>query len=227
MPTIVERTGWLGRLADSRESFFTDFSGTESPLSEGGVWQRTGSLWTQVDKSSGVAIGTQGNGGLFDDSYAFVPRFSPGSYRCDATIKKGAPSGTMEVEILGFFDDSPSAPGRPTFARGYECNYSFSGAYTDIRRWEGDGTIAISNYTEMNTNLGVTSPNDGDVLRADFLVTGQSLTINVYLNNVLKNTATDNPARWLCGGFGVAFYREPGSAASSEYGFHDFLVVKL
>ena len=44
---------------DGGTSYATEFSGTESPISEGGAWTHLGLDWTLVDTAGGIAYGTQ------------------------------------------------------------------------------------------------------------------------------------------------------------------------
>src|SRR5262245_9498429 len=63
--------------AGGGKSYSTEFDGIENPLSEGGVWSHVGLDWRNVEKSGGIAYGTQTGTGGYDDSYAVLSGFPP------------------------------------------------------------------------------------------------------------------------------------------------------
>lgn len=173
--------------------YTTNFDGTENPLSEGGVWSNSGGDWTYVQKSGGLAYGTQTGTGGYDDSYAVLSGFAPdhsawGIVQIDPAIDR---SCTHEVEILLRWADSAG------IARGYECNISFDGGYAEIVRWNGPK----GDFTPLASGYVAGGIKNGDVYKAT--VVGNVITI--YLNDVELARATD--ATFATGNPGVGFFR--------------------
>jgi hypothetical protein len=115
------------------QQYATTFDCAESPISECGAWSHVGLGWTTVVTEGGFAHGTETGLGGYDDSYAHLSGFSP-SQAAGATYHRPASldgSCSHEVEILLRWADSDHN------ARGYECNVSFDGGYTQIVRWNG------------------------------------------------------------------------------------------
>ncbi len=94
------------------KAFSTRFEGTESPLSDGGVWSNNGLDWTKIRKRDGIAFGTQTgtNTGIYryDDSYAHLSGFPPDQEAWgEARILKPNESCNQELEILLRFTSTP------------------------------------------------------------------------------------------------------------------------
>jgi hypothetical protein len=174
-----------------RMKYVTFFTGAEDPLSEGGKWSNNGLDWTRVEKKDGMAAGTQGGDGGYDDSYATLSGFPPDqSARAVVQIRDGIDlSCTHEVELLLRWSDAPH------LARGYEINLGL-GSYMQIIRWNG----AIGDFTEL-ASVWLPPAKDGDIFRA----TAVGNVITGYLNGVPLVQATDST--FSTGNPGIGFFR--------------------
>ena len=183
-----------------RSRYTTDFAGTENPISEGGAWSHRGRPWTRVQKKDGLAHGTQGGYGGYDDSYAYLSGFAT-DHQGEAVVYVsprlvGEPH---EVELLLRWADSAYE------ARGYECLWSFEGD-VDIVRWNGPpGDFNSIGVAEGRLGRRLVT---GDQVRAR--VVGPVITC--YINDRLMARATD--ATWKDGQPGIGFYRREAGAAS-------------
>ncbi len=201
------------------KAFSTQFEGTESPLSEGGVWSNNGLDWTKIRKKDGVAFGTQTgtNTGIYryDDSYAHLSGFPPDQEAWgEARIFKPNESRHQELEILLRFT---STPHRTT---GYECFarcLNSPQSYLQIVRW--DGPLGKFTYLadKRGTNYGL---NNGDILKAS--VVGNLIT--VYVNGLEKARVTDDAFRTGNPGIGefLGCERGQGVGSNSDFGFASF-----
>jgi hypothetical protein len=169
----------------------TVFTGVEDPLSEGGAWSNNGLDWSRVAKTDGMAAGTQGGYGGYDDSYATLSGFPPNhSARAVVQIMDGIdPSCTHEVELQLRWSDAPH------LARGYEVLLGMGG-YLGIVRWNGP----IGDFTEL-AFLWVPPVKDGDVFRA----TAVGNVITAYINGVALLQVTDST--YSAGNPGIGFFR--------------------
>jgi hypothetical protein len=202
-----------------RVSYSTRFEGSESPLSEGGVWCNHGLDWTRLTKKSGVACGTQSgtNTGIFryDDSYAHLSGFPPDQEAWgQVRIAKPNASCNQELEILLRFT---SAPHRTT---GYECFarcINNASSYLQIVRW--DGPLGKFTYLadQRGTNYGL---NDGDTLKA--AIVGNVITL--YVNGVEKARTIDDTFQTGDPGIGefLSCQNLLGVGSNSDFGFTSF-----
>lgn len=223
--------GTAGGAPVAGASYFTDFDLTESPISEGGVWQHHLAFWTSVATMSGHAYGTQaigprGDAEHYNDSYAYLNGFPP-DHRVELTLQQGTldPSCTHEVEMLLRFDDTNGvAP------RGYECIIGIG--YTEIVRWEGQGST-LANFSYLVGPGGNDSaPKHGDRYRGD--VIGDVISVYKWNGNdwALVVTATDTSAggqaKWPDGGPGIGLYRGlSGCGSLGDYGATSFLATSV
>ena len=196
-------------------SFTTNFTGTESPISENGAWQHNGVDWTTVAKVNGFAHGTQtGNGpnGGYDDSYAYLSGF-PANQSAQATIVLNTNStdlNTREAELLLRWSDSAHS------ATGYEINLHYLGAYVQIVRWNGP----FGDFTLIGGVTNITKPKTGDVIKAT--IVGNVIT--VFYNGTQIAQATDST--YATGNPGMGFFiRAP--AANTDFGFSSFTATGL
>ncbi len=223
-PHEVEATSWEASdsgLSDTPgpKVFSTRFAGTESPLSEGGVWSNNGLDWTKICKQDGIAFGTQTgtNSGIYryDDSYAHLSGFPPDQEAWgEVRILKPTESCNQELEILLRFT---SKPHRTT---GYECfARCINGpqSYLQIVRW--DGPLGRFTYLadKRGTNYGL---NNGDILKASIVGNG----IIVYVNGVEKARVTDDTFKTGNPGIGefLGCERGQGVGSNSDFGFVSF-----
>jgi hypothetical protein len=201
-------------------TYATNFDGTESPVSENGVWHHLGLDWTTVDVAGGIAFGTQalgvGRSGPtgYNDSYAYLSGFSA-DQEASAVIALGTIDGscTHEVEVLMRWDDSAHN------ARGYECNVAFDGSYAQIVRWNG----AVGDYTYLDMNGSVPGGiHDGDTVTAS--ISGSHITLSV--NGTVRATADDTT--FATGNPGMGFWRgDSGCGTLGDYGFTSYSARSL
>lgn len=187
-------------------SYSTNFAGTETPISEGGVWKHVGLDWTAVTKANGLAHGTQTGSGGYNDSYAYLTGF-PANHSATAVVylNPNANSVNKEVELLLRWSDSARG------ATGYECNLQHRGQYALIVRWNGP----YGNFTEIGRARSPPQLKTGDVIKAT--VVGNVIT--VYVNGTQIMQATDST--YTSGNPGMGFYIDAG-ASNSDFGFSSF-----
>lgn len=191
-------------------TYSTTFDGTESPISEAGVWTHVGQDWTFVDTAGGIAFGTQTGTNGYNDSYAHLSGFPP-DHSASGVIYR-SPSldgscGTHEVEILLRWSDSPHD------AHGYECNLAFDGSYAQIVRWNGP----LSDFTYLGSGSVPGGVKSGDTLGAT--IVGAKITL--FVNGVEIAHATDaNP--FAAGNPGMGFWRGGDCGTTGDYGFTSY-----
>ncbi len=178
-------------------SYSTSFNLTENPVSEGGRWRRANNRWTNVQTVGGVAFGTNGVTGGYDDSYALLSGFGP-EQTIEAVVYRDTslqPGSSHEVELLLRFSDDAGN------ARGYECLFAYYGGFA-IMRWNGPpGDFSQPQLVESGY-LGrqlVT----GDVLKATIV----GNTITMYVNGRLMARSIDST--FSHGQPGMGFFIRP------------------
>lgn len=210
--------------APTARSYFTDFTGTEDPLSEGGAWAQsglaTGLDWTDCRKSGGIAFGTQtGASPPFSDSVAYLGGYGP-NHRCGAhiAIRAGAKAAATlghEVELILRGVMSPHQQSH------YECNLGFSntGDYAQIILLNG----TIGSFTVLATYAPPAFV-DGDYFEAQISGT----VITTYLNGSLIQTydTAGDAAKLSTGNPGIAFYWN-ATENVDDFGFTDFDALEL
>lgn len=192
-------------------SYSTNFDGTENPISEGGTWSHAGLDWTTVQKSGGIAYGTQTGTGGYDDSYAKLSGFSP-DQTASAVIHLVSPidgSCSHEVELLMRWTDSAHS------AQGYEVNLSYDGSYAQIVRWNG----AIGDFTVLGGG-SFSGLKDGDVFKASII--GNIIT--AYVNDIQVAQVTD--ATYSSGNPGIGFFRR-NCGTNTDFGFASFTATSF
>ena len=185
--------------------YSTQFAGTESPLSEGGVWTNggtTGLDWTDVRKTPNLAFATSASG--YRDSIACLSGY-PARMSSRGIIHMGVVGAgeTHEIELLHRFVITPHN------ARGYETLLN-NGGNIQFVRWNG----AVNDFTVLSGGANV-SIKDGDEFRVDII----GNVISVYLNGAFVTTAdvTRNGGTvWSDGSPGIGFDK---SAAGSYDAF--------
>lgn len=137
----------------SGRSYSTNFSLTESTISEGGVWSHLASSWQRV-QTSGRRAHAAAYTEAYDDAYALLGGFPP-NVQVEATIyKNGSPS--YEVELLLRAADTSNS------VRGYECLLNVAGGGVQLVRWNGP----LGNFTEFGNVYAAPAAVTGDKIRA-------------------------------------------------------------
>jgi hypothetical protein len=117
--------------AGAGHSYSTAFSLTENPISEGSNWYNGGA---------------DGN-----DSIAILKGTWKADQTAQATVYVNGPSGTYSPEVELFLRGSIQSHS----ATGYEINFSASGNYQQIVRWNGP----LGNFTYLSSvNLPIPLP---------------------------------------------------------------------
>jgi hypothetical protein len=173
-------------------TFTAEFSATENPASDGGVWRQGlvhGLDWCNLRTVSGRCYGTQtgASATIYDDSVALLPGLWAANHRVMATVFVEDDAGNWNRELELWLRGSITAHR----IIGYECNIRVktgATAYGEIIRWNG----AIGNYTPLkHTDDAAFALSTGDTMWADAV--GSVLTI--YRNGVAivtYDTSTGN-----------------------------------
>jgi len=193
------------------QTYSTNFDGTENPISESGTWHHTGTHWQKVQKTGGIAFGTQTGSGGYDDSYAYLSGF-PANQSATAVIQRtDGMSGNHEAELLLRWRDTPDS------AKGYECLIPYDGQYPPhIVRWNG----AYGDYTILLRGSITVLAKTGDIVSAS--ISGNLIIVTFNGSEILRASdptyATGNP--------GMGFYRETGGT-NSDMAFTSYSATAL
>ena len=191
--------------------YTTNFSSTEDPISEGGIWANgatTGLDWKNVRTSGSVAFGTQTGTDTYRDSTALLLGTWSPDQSVTGVVHTVNQTGAMHQEVE-FRLRSTLAP---HVNSGYEvlfrCTHDGS-QYVQIVRW--NGPAGDFDYVAQTQGPGIS---DGDTLKAEIIGT----TIRVYINGALVLTGSDST--FATGNPGIGFYLQGGSSATnSDFGF--------
>jgi chitodextrinase len=195
-------------------TYATIFPVAENPISEGGRWingKTAGLDWSDVAAMAGFAIGTQTGSDGFDDSIAVLQGNWGPDQSAIGTVhiaKQHAASEINEVEILLRWALSAHS------ARGYEINFSTTGQYVQIIRWNGP----LGNFTYLDSRTLPNRLTDGDIVKAT--IVGQVIT--AYVNDVQVAQASDST--YPGGSPGMGFYLQ-GTGANSDFGFTSYMAT--
>ena len=202
----------------SAQTYTSDFSQAENPISENGKWTngaQNGVDWTDVRTIAGIACGTQTGRDTghyaYNDSYAILSGFPP-DQTAEGVVHITNPTGScnQEVELLLHWNSSAHS------ATGYECLFrclNSSGFYMQIVRWNG----GLGNFTYIaNLHDPVSGIKDGDLLKASI----KGNVINVYINGVMKLQCTDNT--YTTGNPGIGFFLRNCPESNTDFGFTSF-----
>lgn len=195
-------------------TYVTTFDATENPLSEGGKWRRANNAWTNMRTANGVAIGTTGITGSYDDSYAYLTQPFGNDYEIEGVAYR-SPSlvsgSSNEIELhLRVSDDTNNV-------RLYEVVWQAYGGQ-QIVRWNGPfGDITVLPTTELK--YFASAIKDGDRLKAS--IVGNVITM--YVNGVATQRATDNTIP--TGQPGIGVYYKVG-ADPAAFGWSQITVTR-
>lgn len=198
----------LSNLANAKE-YATNFDGTESVLSEGGIWSNVGLDWTLVRTNGDIAYGTHKATG-YNDSYAHLTGFSADQSAEGTIFKSGTFGGNQEIELHLRWADSAHS------ARGYEILVEANNRYAYIVRWNGP----LGDFTILTASGAVRLPRapvTGDIIKAQ--IVGSLIT--VFFNGVQVGSVSDST--WTTGNPGIGFYSDDASGTqNSRFGFTAF-----
>ena len=200
-------------------TYTTNFSPSENPISENGAWINGGVQginWTNVRTTQGMAIGTMpgnatGNARYADSTAVLTGKWGP-NQTAQATIvapnPSGGPSIFEEVELRRRTAISAHS------ITGYEINASVStdpnNFYVQIVRWNGP----LGSWTQIaGTTYHV---RNGDVFKAT--VVGNLIT--AYVNGVQVCQATDH--NYNNGSPGIGLYLANQTGLNANYGLTNF-----
>lgn len=200
-------------------NYSTNFSLTESPISEGAKWTTggvTGIDWHDPKTTGGKVLGTQPgtDPGKFTDSIGTVN----GVWGADQTVTVTAFANVVgglyftEVEILLRFTIGAHS------CTGYEftMNVNPSQSYMQVNRWTGGAFNNAASYVQLVSVAGIVA--NGDVLVGSAI--GNVLTLKQ--NGVQVFQITDNTL--TSGNPGVGMFNEDngGHIDSANWGFTNF-----
>ena len=211
--------------AGTHGPYITNFTRTENPVSEGGIWlngQTDGLDWTDVRTTPGFAFGTEIGGNRpdpqkYDDSTALLKGTWGPNQTAQATVRSVNPNldGKVWEEVELRLRSSIS----PHQCTGYEIMFRCSKipkAYCNIARWEGPlGKFTMLKQTE-GSQYGV---KDGDVVKASMIGT----ILTVYINGVQMIQISDD--RFTSGNPGIGFYLAGASGVIADFGFSRFMAT--
>jgi len=214
--------------------FSTDFTSTENPISEGGIWLNgaaDGLLWHNMQTGSGNAYASSfmgvGADRYSDDLAILKPSYIsfPANQYAEATLYRNgsyaSPDG-HEIELLLRFSISSND------AHGYEIIFGCSSPdkYMAIVRWNG----GLGDYTALyDPGAGSVAMNDGDVFRAEII----GNILSVYRNGSLISGAsvdiTGFPGSvWNSGQPGMGSWPIPGAGTVlADLGWKSFRAGSL
>ena len=211
--------------AGTHGPYRTNFSATESPISEGGQWlngKADGLDWTDVDTTPGFAFGTEIGGKRpdpqkYDDSTAILKGTWGPNQTAQATVRSVHPNQDGKVyEEVELRLRSKMSPHNCT---GYEIMFrctKISKAYCNIARWEGPlGKFTMIKETG-GSQYGVKT---GDVIKAS--IVGNLIT--VYINGVEIEHVTDD--KFKSGNPGIGYYLEGATGVMGDYGLTNFMAT--
>jgi hypothetical protein len=184
-------------------SYSTTFTTPENPISQGNRWYNgadDGIDWCNVQTGAGYAWGVGPCPAKYADPTAILKGAWGPNQTVEATarIAKTSDSYYQEIELR------LRTTVRAHSITGYEINFGVSHSYLEIVRWNGP----VADFTYLGSSCKFPSVcgrvtgfiiRDGDVAKA----TISDSTINVYVNGILRATATDSA--FLDGNPGIGY----------------------
>jgi chitodextrinase len=211
---IVSLANTLTVTSVTGNSYATNFSLTENPISEAGIWingKVTGLDWANVRTTPGLTFGTQTDTVHYDDSTAILSGTWGPDQTARATVHSVNQNSSIFEEVELRLRTSISAHS----ITGYEFNFRCTAdgtQYVQIVRWNGP----LGNFTLLDSRAGPGLHN-GDVVTA----TAAGSTLSASINGNLIVQVTDGTFR--SGSPGVGFYIQGGNASQEgDYGFSSF-----
>lgn len=217
-----------------KRSYFSDFTLTENPISEGGAWNRRSLGWAPVITASGRAYGAQNayaGGVAYDDSYAFLTgQWSPNCEIITEQYASGGATGIVECEHEHRVIDVAGAVGNVQL---YEFNWNPEGDYCNWYRWAGEAND-LGDFIQLATGTIDGGVQDGDYIRTRMI--GNAMTAWIdrrsgagweHLLSATDTAGAGGGAVLTSGAPGMGFYWESGASLPSTYGFKWIQVREL
>lgn len=205
---------WPVPYALGTNTYSTNFSLTENPISESGKWingKTTGLDWANVRTTTGLAFGTQTDTVKYDDSTAVLTGTWGPDQSAWATVHTVNQSSTLWEEVELRLRTTITAHS----ITGYEINFRCTAdgtQYVQIVRWNGP----LGNFAYVTGAVGPGLHN-GDIVKATIVGT----TITAYINGTQIVQGTDST--FSNGSPGMGFYIEGGSASQqADFGFTSY-----
>jgi len=215
---ILLAVSLLGRTAEARNSYSTNFLLTENPISEGGRWingQDVGIDFKNCRTKPGLVYGNQDGHQPppYDDTTCVLNGTWGRAQSIEATVVVSPnPNGSQEVELRLLTTISGHS------ITGYEVLFSVTGnTYVEVMRW--DGGITLDKFSSVVFGYGPRLKT-GDRVKATVSAAG---VFTVYEDTgggyvqILQGTDT----RYTTGAPGVGFFNV-GSGANDTFGFSTF-----
>ncbi len=218
----------LRRGGYSLRSYFTDFPGTENPLSQSGAW-RTPVNFYRSPQTTPARCFSNGATDNFDDALAQLisPQLANDTRISTRIFRQGGytPSGDVSHEVGHYhrIDINNSNPGN-TLVRGYEFLFPFDSTAFQIVAWLAVNHSFPDNFAILSPTMlngGLQAVQDNDVLVTEI----QGTTLRAYQNGTQIATLVDST--WTTGGGpGLGFFPRTGATPSS-YCFRDWMAESL
>ena len=186
-------------------SYSTMFTDSENPISQGRRWYNgadDGTDWCNVQTSSSYAWGV----GPCPVKYADPTAVLKGTWGPNQTVQATARIGPTDSSYYQEIELRLRTTVKAHSISGYEINFGVSHPYLEIVRWNGplaDFTYLgpSCKYPAVCGRVAGFAIRNGDVARAT--ISGN--TINVYVNGILRATATDRSFREGSPGIGFNY----------------------
>jgi len=207
--------------SSTANSYSTNFSHAENPISEGGKWisgKKAGLDWADVRVLPGFAYGLEIGGSRperekYDDSTALLTGKWGPDQTAEATVHRTNKDDDKAWEEVELRLRSKLGPHNCT---GYEVMFRCSKspqAYCNIARWDGILGAFMMLQENHGAQYGVA---DGDVIKAS--IKGEVITI--WLNG--KQIAQTHDYLFTDGNPGIGFYIEGAKGVNDQYGLSKF-----
>ena len=200
-------------------SYSSNFSVTENPISENGKWVNgkvIGLDWANVRTTPGLAFGTETGKVTYDDSTAVLAGTWRANQMAQARVHTVNQTSMVYEEVELRLRTTISAH----IITGYEINFrctSDGSQYVQIVRWNGP----LGRFTYL-ANVKGPGLHNGDTVKATII----GSTITVYIDGVQVAQARDST--YATGSPGMGFYIQGGDIShQSDYGFTSFTASDL
>ena len=201
---------------ESGQTYRTEFSLAESPISEGGKWISGGTIgidWGDVLTTSGLAIGRDGPLKFGDPTALLTGDWGP-DQTAEATVYSRNQTKTQWQEVEIRLRSSLSAHRCTGYEILFRC-LKTEDAYMEVVRWNG----LVGDFTYLSRNRGLQyGVANGDVIKATII----GNNIKVYINGKLLDTVNDDT--FATGNPGIGFNYGCGETYG-DFGLTSFMVT--